>query len=206
MMGELLGAYEREVYFYRELSTKIPSRIPRVYYADIKLNPLSEHSARILAWIDRRPTWMMTTIIVFMAVIARLSWRRYALILKDLAPAEVGDQVANTSPERCRDALQELAQLHARFWQNPDLDAHFWLVPQDVAVNSVDLMYRRARPNFARRYVTRHPELHPYIAWLDDHASDLMRLFHGASYHTLLHINYRLDNLFFSEDEIAIFN
>jgi hypothetical protein len=206
MMGELLGAYEREVYFYRELAAKLPSRIPRVYYADMGVNPLSDHSVRILAWIDRRPTWMMAILIVFLAVVARFSRRRYALVLEDLAPAEVGNQIGGASQERCRAALQELARLHARFWQNSDLDAHFWLVPQDVAVNSVHLMYRRARPDFARRYVTRHPELRPYLAWLDDHASDLMRLFHGAPHHTLIHMDYRLDNLFFYEDGIAIFD
>jgi aminoglycoside phosphotransferase (APT) family kinase protein len=75
-----------------------------------------------------------------------------------------------------------------------------------VAVQSIDLMYRRGRPEFVKRFLAQHPQLRPYLEWLDDHAIELTRVFHEGSPHTLLHMDYRLDNLFFDQQGVAIFD
>lgn len=199
VMAELLGAYEREILFYRELAPKLPCRMPRVYYGEMDHNPLSKHAPKIIAWLDRRPSWVIGLVMLLTMLMVRVSRRGYALLMEDLAPAEVGDQVAGASPERCRDALVELAALHAALWQSPELDAHYWLARQDIAIHSIGLLYRRSRPRFADRFLAQHPELGPYLDWLDENADELARCFHGTSPHSLLHMDYRLDNLFFGE-------
>ena len=34
VLGELLGAYEREILFYQELAPELPIRLPLTYYSD----------------------------------------------------------------------------------------------------------------------------------------------------------------------------
>ena len=51
----------------------------------------------------------------------------FILLLEDLAPALVGDQVAGCSTDEAELAIRELAKFHATWWESPRLAKLDWL-------------------------------------------------------------------------------
>lgn len=82
------GLYEREVTFYRDISSVVGLRVPKAYVT--QFDPETH---------------------------------RFALVMEDLSPAADGDQITGLSLERARLALDALADLHARWWNRPELAA-----------------------------------------------------------------------------------
>ena len=93
--GEALGVYEREISFYSQLASRMPVRLPRCLFAAMDDRPFgsSEQDAESLASLERMPRWVFALIVFAGPWLSRLSRRRYVLILEDLAPARLGDQV-----------------------------------------------------------------------------------------------------------------
>jgi hypothetical protein len=58
--------------------------------------------------------------------------RDFVLLLEDLAPSVIGDQVVGLSYDEAAMAVDALARLHARWWGDPLLDEFDWL----LAINS----------------------------------------------------------------------
>ena len=121
----------------------------------------------------------------------------FTLVLEDLAPARQGDQIAGATDEQVRVAAENLAGLHAPRWDDPGLADIEWLNPSGGdAIGYVELF----TPMFVDRY--RHR--------LSDRARTVFETF-GAnvgnwlatepSTRTLVHGDYRLDNLLFATPE-----
>ena len=53
--------------------------------------------------------------------------QRFVLLLEDIDPARVGDQLAETSMQDAKLSMTELAKLHAAWWNNERLDELAWL-------------------------------------------------------------------------------
>ena len=53
--------------------------------------------------------------------------RRYVLLLEDIAPARVGDDVAGCTVEEDELVLGRLAEMHARWWNESRLESFAWL-------------------------------------------------------------------------------
>ena len=53
--------------------------------------------------------------------------QNYALIIEDMAPAVVGDDITSCTREEAVLAVQELPKLHAPWWESPALDTIPWL-------------------------------------------------------------------------------
>jgi hypothetical protein len=159
-----LGNYAREVFFYRELSPRLPIATPRCYYAEI-VGTSAE----------------------------------FALILEDMAPARQGDQLAGCSPEVARAAVLELVQLHAPSWQDARLRG-LPLIPEASPERGVQLrgLYAAMLPGFLARF---GPQLAPdereIIAAVAK--SEGPPFAYPAEPWSLVHIDYRLDNLLIDE-------
>ncbi|MFI9408658.1 aminoglycoside phosphotransferase family protein [Nocardia gamkensis] len=52
---------------------------------------------------------------------------RFALLMEDVAPAQMVDQIDGCSAERAAVAMQQAAALHGSSWRRPDLAARPWL-------------------------------------------------------------------------------
>ncbi|MSQ31389.1 MAG: hypothetical protein EXR64_05105 [Dehalococcoidia bacterium] len=124
----------------------------------------------------------------------------YVLLLEDLAPLPQGDQVAGCSVAQARTAIEAAARLHARWW-NAAPPAGDALPETTVGLD------RAARVQGALdRVWTRPRDLVALPAAVADRiprlAEGYVPLLHGMASApvTVVHGDYRLDNLFFGAD------
>ena len=209
VMGELLGAYEREILFYEELASELPLRVPATYYTAFDPDVGSEHQEQIIGLVDRLPSWLIRRLMPLARWVAGRKKRRYVLLMEDLAGARLGDQVAAARPEDCGRALQALAGAHATLWESPLLEGRFWLTRQDLQSRTRHTMYRDSRNDFAQRFEPLLKQgLDRLLDFLDRNGTALARRLHGSAPQTLVHGDFRLDNIFFDgrqgEDEVVI--
>lgn len=198
-LGELSGTYEREIRFYQALAQDVGIRTPHCYYAAMDPSPAAGRELQIVKFLERLPLWICRLLMSFFFWISRHSARRYILLLEDLAPARLGDQVAGCSEGEAECAVRALARMHARQWQNPALENLHWVAPIDTLSRFFHVMFLRAHGSFLEKFgAAFSPALPELAAWLETHALSLVQLL-GTLPRTLLHGDYRLDNLFFSE-------
>lgn len=124
------------------------------------------------------------------------------LVLEDLAPSIAGDHLAGATPEQARRSIDVLSQLHASWFEHPRLAALDWLPGlDDPSVLNLAPMFELGWPGFLDRYADELPArclrwceaFVPTIpTWIEGHGSDPVTLIHG---------DFRLDNLFFGADE-----
>ena len=126
---------------------------------------------------------------------------RFALLLEDLAPMRVGDQLASCTLDQARLALRELARHQARWWQSPQLDAFAWLPSVDCEANrGLAPMYSGALPLFLEHTAGRLSErVRETACRVEEHILPALTAYTERPA-TVLHGDYRLDNLFFGED------
>ncbi|MBW2282650.1 MAG: phosphotransferase [Deltaproteobacteria bacterium] len=123
----------------------------------------------------------------------------FMLLLEDLAPAEQGDQLRGCSPEVARAAVLELAGLHAPSWCDASLRGIDWLgEPSDATVQLGRAMYGVQLPAFLERYRERleadEIDIIERVAASQGPPFELL-----GDVFSLVHIDYRLDNLMIDE-------
>jgi hypothetical protein len=125
----------------------------------------------------------------------------YLLLLEDLGHLRGGDQASGISVADARAALVALARLHARFWESPELDRLGWMPPiNDAGMKISREVYNASLPGF--RQVFGHAleaEHEDLIARFGDATPDLLDRF-AAMPNTIVHFDYRADNLFFGSE------
>ncbi|MDE3096838.1 MAG: phosphotransferase [Chloroflexota bacterium] len=124
---------------------------------------------------------------------------QYVLLLEDLAPARVGDQVAGCSLDEARLAVSELAKFHAAWWQHPELDAMDWmLVVDDPVHQSAEQSYAEAWEPFVENFAGGLSK--EMLAIAERVGDNVINLLHGFADEprTIMHGDYRLDNMFFA--------
>lgn len=166
--------YEREHRFYAELAEQSPVRTPAIFH--VTCAPADEPADE-----------------------------DYVLIMEDLAGLTLGDQVAGTTIEQARAALVGLGAHHARFWNGVGLEqADFIPVINGPLNQAGSPIYEASLPGFMQAFGSSiRPELESFVATyaaarpqiLDDLA---------AMPHTLVHFDFRADNLFFDTDGSVI--
>jgi thiamine kinase-like enzyme len=210
-MGELLGAYEREIFVYDQLLADLPVRTPRVYYADMDEAPNSHRDAQGAAALERLPGFFLGPIMALATFITSLRKRRYVLLIEELEGGRVGDQIAGCSAEESERIVRGIARVHARHWGSPALASTWWLRQMDLNPRTLHHIYKRNNKTFRNGYVREAgPEMERLFVWIDQHAPDLITQFAAGAPQTLQHCDLRLDNVFFGagegSDSIALFD
>lgn len=194
--GEMASLYDHEIRFYDDLAGEVAVRTPARYYGAMDPAPravdafsraATRFPPRVVLWLARR-------------VAAGGGGRRYVLLLEDLSEARLGDQLAGCTVAEAELALRHLARLHASLWNSPRLDQLPWLpsVRRDAAL--MEELYRQAWAPLVERFGSRLSARAIEVGeWLRSHGRDLGIRLAGPP-HTLLHGDYRLDNLFFGAD------
>jgi hypothetical protein len=121
----------------------------------------------------------------------------FTLVMEDLAPARQGDQLAGCTPEQLLLAAENLAGLHAPRWCDPRLRDLDWMAGSkgDQAVMIVQIF----TPMFIARYADR---LTPAtVRVLEAFGAGVEQWFDAEpDRFTVMHGDYRLDNLMFNDD------
>ncbi len=127
----------------------------------------------------------------------------FALLLEDLAPARVGDQLAGCGVAQAKLAIGELARFHASWWSKPELDELEWMpsIAADWYVGAIEQSYADSWDPFIERFgALLSPKLRDVAERFGRSIRSLMEAF-GESPTTIVHGDYRLDNLFFATPE-----
>ena len=127
----------------------------------------------------------------------------FILLMEDLAPARVGDQVAGCSAEQARLAVHELAKFHAAWWESPRLAELDWVWAFNNPVRSAAAVagYGASWPPFKQIWGKKLPAafLEMGETFATKIPAQLDRL--AAPPVTISHGDYRIDNLFFATPE-----
>ncbi len=167
--------YEREHRFYGELAAESPIRTPSVFH--ITCEPADEPAAE-----------------------------KYLLIMEDLSDLTLGDQVTGTSPDQAAIALRALGGHHARFWNGAGMENADFIPDINGPLNQAGAtIYEMSLPGFMEAFAdSLLPELQGFI---EGYAGQRGRIIDdlAAMPHTLVHFDFRADNLFFGgDDEVVV--
>jgi hypothetical protein len=207
-LGNLAGVYEREIHFYQDLSAEVGTRTPEHYYSEMDPTPGSQHAEAIARFIDRLPRLLIRFMMWFGRLLGRLNRNRYVLMIEDLSSVRVGNQVEGCSLADAKIALRAAAQMHARFWNSPRLAELPWVMPVDVSPRLFQLLFDDCREAFLNRYGPRlTARTREQLDWLAVHAVEMIGELAGPT-RTLIHGDFRLDNMFFDDaaGEIVLFD
>jgi aminoglycoside/choline kinase family phosphotransferase len=131
---------------------------------------------------------------------------RYALLLEDLGTSgRIGDQLAGCSEAEALLAVRELAGMHATWWSSPRLETFNWM---HLGADMVRAAMTFAYPNVwqpALDLFGKHisPEVREVMPGLAPRIVRLMDVISAEAPLTILHADYRLDNMFFGENGAA---
>jgi hypothetical protein len=127
----------------------------------------------------------------------------FILLMEDLAPAQVGDQVAGCPIAHAELAIRELAKFHATWWESPRLAEFDWIWAFNNPVRSAAAQgaYQQAWGPFKRNWGKLVPA--PLLEIGEKFAESVPKLLDqlAAPPVTISHGDYRLDNLFFATPE-----
>ncbi len=128
----------------------------------------------------------------------RLDTNEYILLIEDMAPAPVGEQLAGCSVEHARAIVPQLATFHAHFWESPRLETLDWLpYYNDPSHQHAQASYQMAWPPFLQFVGDKlPPEVRDAGERLTDKVVHLQNLL-SAPPITVMHGDFRLDNLVF---------
>ena len=127
----------------------------------------------------------------------------FILLLEDLAPAQVGDQVVGCTVDQAELAIRELAKFHAAWWENPRLAELDWMpyTNESVRAQAAQDNYQKAWTPFVENFGNQvPPEILSIGERFGQHVIPLMDQ-RAAEPRTIMHGDYRLDNLFFGTDQ-----
>jgi thiamine kinase-like enzyme len=129
----------------------------------------------------------------------------HVLLLEDLSSARVGDQVAGCSLEEAELAIGELAKFHASWWESPRLSELDWMpfTSDPVVTQPTDQSYAQAWAPFVQNFGGRlSPSILEIGERLGKNVTKILEQI-DAPPKTILHGDYRLDNLFFGGSDGA---
>lgn len=127
----------------------------------------------------------------------------FVLLLEDLAPAKVADQVAGCTPEQAELAIRELAKFHATWWENPRMDElkWMWAFNNPVRAKASQQSYQQAWGPFVENFGKAVPsEILEIGERFGEKMIGILNQL-AAKPRTISHGDYRLDNLFFGTPE-----
>ncbi|MEP7214859.1 MAG: oxidoreductase family protein, partial [Anaerolineaceae bacterium] len=120
------------------------------------------------------------------------------ILLEELTGGRFGDQVAGSTPDEARLAIQHLARFHAQWWDSPRVAEHSWIAPGEMLVRGpLEMMYDACWQLCLARFETIFtPALRAIMPELGKRTLKAMDAFFAGS-RTLCQGDYRPDNLFY---------
>ena len=205
-VGDAMQAYEREIVVYQTLRPTLGLPMPTYFHGAMDPDPAPWLDRPIVFLFDHLPIRGVNWVIARFIALARKSKRRYILVIEDIDDARPPTQLTGGSLDDAHRALELLARFHARNWMRTDArNAYRKIWPLDRASRVFQASYVRNREQFVERFGARlGPDT---MARLDEIQGRVPAISEAlaAEPWTLLHGDFRLDNLLFrSDDEIVV--
>ena len=125
----------------------------------------------------------------------------FVLLMEDMAPARVGDQLDSCTPRQAACAIRDIAAFHAEWWMRPELESLSWMPCINDPINqSAEQAYQDAWQPFLDHMGDKvGPELRQTGERL---ATEVCAILDALAVRprTIVHGDYRLDNMFFGGD------
>ena len=120
----------------------------------------------------------------------------FIILMEDLAPGTPGDQIAGCGFEKAKLALGELAHLHGSMWEKTTLADDEIVSRGNKDQTPTAELYKALAPSFVERYADKLTSMEK--ATISDLGNSIPRYLESKdSPKTLIHIDYRLDNMMF---------
>ena len=205
-LGQSLGVYEKEIRFYRDLKPMLNVRTPAHYYSALDAFDDPDEVLVRLARINRLPMVLVGLIAIAWNLWVGCFPRHYVLLIEDLSRYRMGDQLSGCSKDDAKRALSAMASLHAQFWNSEVLDHFRWIVPAEMTGKLIHLMYLQSIEQYKKAAGARLSKRQlTLIDWIKRLGIALTEI-QSSCARTLLHGDFRLDNLCFDDqlDEALI--
>jgi hypothetical protein len=124
----------------------------------------------------------------------------HVLLLEDLAPARNGSQYIGCSAHEAELAVREIARFHAYWWEHPQLNQMTWLGTRTSSRPSSGSMRRNWEPFLAKVGDTLPMEVKAVGQQLIEYRASIVQHLEEPPV-TLIHGDYKLDNMFFATAE-----
>jgi hypothetical protein len=201
--SEMLGVYEREIRMYEHLISGLGVPQAQLYYADVDPNPDWEKQIAAVKKAERLPIWLLRFIAWVLGRFVKPEPRSSVLILEDLAPAEIGDQVVGADIDRVGDVLEVAARLHAATWGEKMPTPGPWLQSGGIAPRFFQASFLGMRKQFLKADgVNISPHMRKMLDRLKKDGEARGRRIHNEIPQCLIHGDLRLDNIFFDGSEV----
>ena len=208
ILGQTMGLYEKEIRFYRDIRPSINIRTPRHYYSALDVADDPDVVLNRLEGLNKLPMWLIGFLSLIAGWLISLSPRRYALLIEDLSDYRLGDQASGCSEEDIRRILALMAKFHGQFWNSTKLSKMTWIAPVASTSKIIQMMYLKNVSKFisAREGSMSVREIQ-LVEWLKANGERLTEKL-GHEPYTLLHGDFRLDNICFDDakEEILLFD
>lgn len=204
-IGDGLQLYEREITVYEKLRGTLGLPIPGYLYGAMDPDPAPWIERPLLFLFDKLPLGGINWLLNQFLKLSGRSKRRYVLVLEDITDARAPTQAQGGSLADTRAALRVLAAFHAHNWMRTEVvERHPRVWPVDRACRVYQANYVRNLANFQQRYRDRvSPEMFRRLDDIQERAATLNQSLAAAPW-TLLHGDFRLDNLLFRDDDITV--
>ena len=200
-LGEGLMAYEREINIYRDAHGQLNIPMPDHIYTAMDPNPAPWMMGVLEFLFDRLPLRGVNWLIDRLLSLPESRLRRYLLVMEDIADARPAAQFDGGSLEDAHRSLALLAKFHAANWMNEQLleeQPLIWALSRNPKVFQAG--YVRNRDQFIEHFGQLiGPGAVDHLDALQDEVPVLSRQLTTVPW-TILHGDYRLDNILFRED------
>lgn len=122
---------------------------------------------------------------------------KYIILMEDLSALELGDQVKGATAEECERLIGEVAKLHIKWWQTPELDALDWVpAGNSDVIKLAAVAYAQAIQPFLANFGEHLTGEERDMALRYMHRMNPMQDAFASAPLTLCHGDLRLDNVF----------
>ena len=128
---------------------------------------------------------------------------RYVMLLEDLAPAVIGDQLTGCTLKAAELAIASLARFHSTWMESPQLSTFDWMPAINVPwqIEAVLDSYVQVWPQFLERFGDMlSPQMVALGETIGEKAGNIMDQL-AMPPRTIIHGDFRLDNLLFGTEQ-----
>ncbi|MBW2624443.1 MAG: phosphotransferase [Deltaproteobacteria bacterium] len=196
MIMEAFWNFERENRLYEEILDQLPLRTPRCYYSDFDPGKGEKWVNSVYKRYGKLPKGLAGLYFYYVGMRNLRLKRRYILLLEDFGGLEQIDQRDGCSLEDAKLVMKPLGIAHAAFWESPQLNK-YWLKDHADFSNMMGFLASRGIPVLKKAFPEKLSQKENEVFdWLMKNNANLAE-YTKTRPNTLIHTDYRLDNIFF---------